>query len=345
MATGRGNVSLSNELPVVRVAAPWMSDCARPEADAPALPRVPRLEWLLARARRVEARSQAWREWLLEGSGLGAGACDRFPAGPCVHREWAGGAPAGTWACAAPVHLLTGIDHLQLAGPVPIPLQPDESAALLASINAHLAGTGFELLDVPGRGWLCRCPPGLDCVAVEPVDAIGRNLRDWLPSGSDAVRVRALVNEVQMLLHEHPVNLRRSAGHAPTVNSVWVWGFGTAAEARQGAPGPMLSDDDWLSGLWRLNDGTVGSHAELAEVLRGRPAVVRIALAPTSTAGAAASRLEAAEHAVFAPLQAAVRAGRVGRMAILGGQSVFEVTAAARFRFWRVPRPLGEVLA
>jgi hypothetical protein len=41
------------------------------------------------------------------------------------------------------------------------------------------------------------------------------------------MRFRSQLNELQMLLHEHPVNLAREARGDLPVNSVWLWGGGT----------------------------------------------------------------------------------------------------------------------
>ena len=45
--------------------------------------------------------------------------------------------------------------------------------------------------------------------------------------------VRMLLNEVQVLLHQHPLNAARQTRGLPPVNSVWFWGAG-----RLPAPGP-----------------------------------------------------------------------------------------------------------
>ena len=47
-----------------------------------------------------------------------------------------------------------------------------------------------------------------------------------LPIDRATAHWRRLSNEVQMLLHDHPVNLRRQqAGQVP-VNALWFWGGG-----------------------------------------------------------------------------------------------------------------------
>jgi hypothetical protein len=322
--------------PRLRVALPWLGDALA------APPRLPAAEWLVARARRGSA-DRPWREWLVDDVATEPGLLSRFAAGPCVRAAWTGERPAGTWACAAPVHLLTALDHLRLASPAPVPLEPEESAGLVADLNLQLAPRGFVLEEAAGRGWLCRCPDDLDCQAIEPMLAVGANLRDLQPSGGDAIRVRAWVNESQMVLHEHPVNLRRAAQGLPAVNSVWLWGFGTAGSARRAPPGELLGDDDWLAGLWRLHGAEPGPPERLEAALGGDAPVIRLGLAkPVRTDGATA--WSGLEQQVFAPARAALLRGRVGSVALLLGATVFEVDRGARWRFWRRSRPLAEVL-
>ena len=221
---------MSGAATILRIAVPSLE----PALAGPAALRLPAAEWLVARGDRASEPQESWRQWLLDDAGLGEDLLQRFPAGPCARAAWTGGPALGTWACAEPVHLVTAIDHLQLAAPAPLPLDAEESAALLASLDAHLAGTGFRLHALAGRGWLCECPPGLDCTAVEPAAAVGRNLRELLPGGRDAARIRGLVNELQMLLHDHPANERRALRGAPAMNSLWLWGFGRPSNRAHG---------------------------------------------------------------------------------------------------------------
>ena len=313
------------------------------ETCLPAL-RLRAAEWLVARGDRAAEPGDSWRQWLLDGAGLGENLLERFPAGPCAHATCSSGPARGRWACAAPVHLVTAIDHLQLAAPVPLPLEARESAELLASLDVHLAGTGFRLYSCPGQAWLCECPPDLDCSAVDPSAAVGRNLRDLLPGGRDAARVRRLVNELQMLLHEHPVNERRASRGAPTANSVWLWGFGSAAEPQAQAHGALLTDDAWLAGLWRLHGGEVGSPGELGAYLRRSASVLRIALAPATGDAHAREQLAAWDRSLLAPARAALIEGVVQRVTLRTGRAVFDIRRSARWRVWRRPRPLAEAL-
>lgn len=329
----------------IRIAVPGLADSIARLAEAGDGLRLPAAEWLLARGTPALVAPADWRDWLLAGAGLGSDVLSRFPAGPCsVPGEFADGG-ALTWARAEPVHLLTAIDHLQLAAPVPLPLDAAESETLLGTLDAHLAGTGFDLRALPDGGWLCRCPDGLECTTVPPEDALGRNLRDALPTGRDAVRMRSLLNELQMLLHEHPVNERRAAQGFPPVNSVWLWGIGAAHDAAVHVSGDLLTDDAWLAGLWRRHSGRVQPVTALAQALAEPDSNLRVATMAAIDGRPAGDVLRALEAEVFAPLRAALVASRVRRVSLHTGRKVVELTPAARWAFWRRPRPLAEVAA
>jgi len=324
----------------LRVALPWTG--LAPARDGSGLARLPAAEWLVARAKRASTE-RPWREWLLADSPEQAGLLDRFPAGPCIVAAWTGRPPAGRWACAAPVHLLTALDHLRLAAPVPLPLEPDESAAVVADLNAQLAHRGFVLEEVAGRGWLCRCPDDLDCHAVEPALAIGGNLRELMPSGRDAARLRAWMNEAQMVLHEHPVNRRRVELGLPAANSVWLWGVGSAGVVQPPPEGVLLTDDDWLTGLARLLGADPGTPDGFAAALAGESPTIRLGLV-NAAPPQGASALVALERLVFAPARQALASGALHEASFLLGTATFELGARTRWQFWRRARPLGEVL-
>jgi hypothetical protein len=327
----------------VRIALPGLADSLVRLAVEDAALRLRAAEWVMARGRESRTVAPGWRDWVLAGAGLGDDVSRRFPAGPSSVPADAVTHSRQTWARAEPVHLLTAIDHLQLAAPVPVLLEASESGPLLETLNAHLAGTGFELRALDDGGWLCRCPEGLECETVDPLDAFGRNLRELLPTGRDAVRVRSLVNELQMLLHEHPVNERRAARGLPPVNSVWLWGVGTAHEPTAAVIGDLLTDDAWLAALWRRHGGHVRSVTELGQVLAEEGTDVRVAAVAGRDGRPAADALQTLEAYVFAPVRVALAASRVGRVSLHVGRRSLDLTPAVRWAFWRRARPLAEV--
>jgi hypothetical protein len=282
---------------------------------------------------------------LLEGTSLGPGTLGRFPAGPCTYAASTGDRPRGTWARAEPAHLIAALDHLELAAPVPLPLSPDESAMLRESLDENLHGSGFRLHSFGGEEWLCECPTELVCTAAEPQEAIGCDLRQWLPTGRDARQVQARVNELQMVLHEHPVNERRAERGLLTVNSVWLWGFGAAGET-SGKPGAALATDDaWLSGLWRLHGERPWGAGELATLIAAGTTSLCVGLAAAPDPGQERAALERIEQFVFSPARIALERGALPGVSLHAGVVTVDVTPRDRWRLWRAARPLRELLS
>lgn len=328
---------------------PWLADSVARLAGHGGVPRLPAAEWLLAKGRRSRDGVHDWRGWLMAGCGLGPDVLRDHPAGPCTAAAGTGHTTADhtaarAWARAEPAHLLTAIDHLQLAAPVPVALDAQESAALLGHLNAHLHGSGFELSESADGGWLCACPQGLLCQTVEPAAALGRNLRDFLPTGRDAARLRALVNELQMLLHEHPVNERRAALGKPVVNSVWLWGLGAPRAPVGSVAGRLLTDDAWLAGLWRLHGGQVRPMTSLADAIAEGADDLRVAGVHAGAVPGDAAALQDLEAGLLSPVRDALVASRIERVALLAGERAFDLTPAARWAAWRRSRPLDEAL-
>ena len=328
--SGPGPVSL-------RVALPWLHAAAA-GAGAPDV-RLPAAEWLVARGEAPVAVQAPWRTWLAGDALAPAGGLARHAAGPCL-RALDGGADAGlTWAALRPVHLLTAIDHLQVAER-PVHLEIDEARAIAADLGRHFAEDGYAFHVGGRRDWLLGIDRDLRCDTVAPDALPGRNLRDLMPRGEHGPAVASFINEVQMLLHEHPVNVARAArGEAP-VNALWPWGYGRrAAQASLELPS-LCTDDDWLAGAWRVHGSTargIAAPGALDSLLRGGAREVLIAWSEPADAAVLESRC-------FEPLLGALARGDVV-VDLLIGDRARRIDHRARRRFWRRRRPLGEVLA
>ena len=180
----------------------------------------------------------------------------------------------------------------------------------------------------------------------------GRTLEPFLPQGEDAGAWRRLINETQVILHNHPVNAAREAAGWPTANSLWPWGAGPLP-ALAAAPAPQLHADQPLAlGLARL----AGMAA--APLPRGFDAAVPRGLTFLDTLSEAAQRLDALawreglaqlEARWFAPLLAALKARRVPglRLSALGDEATVDVTIAPGnlWKLWRRPITLADLSA
>lgn len=61
--------------------------------------------------------------------------------------------------------------------------------------------------------------------------ALHQDIQRFQPEGTDAFQLRRIMNEAQMLLHDHPLNQQRVAAHLPEINSIWISGGGTLPAA------------------------------------------------------------------------------------------------------------------
>lgn len=130
--------------------------------------------------------------------------------------------PGQLW-CLDPVHIQLDREMAYLASPDTLGLSETEARALIASINQHFADVLQVRYHQPQQ-WLGQLP--LQVSTYTPTQATLQDVNRMLPRGRDAQRWRKLLNELQMLLHAHPVNEARiQAGKLP-VNSVWLWGGG-----------------------------------------------------------------------------------------------------------------------
>lgn len=143
-----------------------------------------------------------------------------------------GGNPSGDfWLQAEPVHLQLQLDRLVLVDSGNLDITQEEASSLTASLNEHFSDEGLSFLPShPGR-WHLRLAQIPSHLKTHPLEtAIGRNIRNILPSGPDGKRWHSILNEAQMLLHRHPVNEAREQRGLLPVNSIWPWGGGVKAD-------------------------------------------------------------------------------------------------------------------
>ncbi len=312
---------------------------------------LPALQALLARGRR-DAREGAVREhWWLDVFGV-----ERqhdLPAAP--YRLLGDGGQPGdaAWLCADPVHMRADRDSVALADADGLGLTADEAGAIAASINAHFEGRLAVTAPTPSR-WYARSPAPSRIRTVPTSAARARSMGAHLPRGEDAMAWHALMNEAQMLLHDHPVNQAREARGQLPVNGLWVWGAGRLASLAPRPAQGVFSSDPLVLGLARESGMSANPlPARAADWLRGAPEngvvwfVLDTLATPADYADAARwqDSLRALEADWFAPMLAALRSGRLGMLTLdalsLRGCLRVEAVRGDLRRFWRRAKPLA----
>lgn len=317
------------------------------DADAVARlsPELPSLAWLLARADRgaetaTESLAPVFEAFGVTGPTWPAAAVARLgePDGDAVTlgERW--------WVRADPVYLRVDTTHARLFGAWALDLQANESAALIERLNEFYADDGlvFEA-PVPDR-WYIGCPRTSDLRAVPPDRVAGRNVDAFMPEGDDARAWRAWLNEVQMLLHDAPVNTRRERRGALPVNSVWVWGGGRCPVVSAG-PGHVYADEPVALGLARLAE-TPAAPVDAAPWTAAWPAGDSLAVDTRAGDPLVHGEIETwleclaeLERDRIEPVLRGLRQGRLDAVTIAPGDGRrFRLTRRAMRRFWRRSR-------
>lgn len=273
---------------------------------------------------------------------------ESLPAGPVALLGVSGEPGDHYWFRAAPIHLRPDRDRLLLfAGDQ---LQPGEADAqsLLSEFNALFQEDGLELI-AQGGEWFLRAP-NEPAIQTQPLERVcGRYMDEYLPTGPEARRWIAFLNEAQMLFHSSAVNQQREERGELSINGLWIWGGGhlprqpghcpisavyaDAAEARGAAR--LAGIEPWPAAA-RLSQISATDGATLAVWPQAQTALMQGDLEQWYSA------LTSFEEAWAVEALTALRSGswRVVHLHPGGGRR-WRITAADLRRFWRRRRPLA----
>jgi hypothetical protein len=328
----------------VCLALPWLPAALAEASALQSWPMLTTLRAWLGRGARLDATSSGWREWLLAAVTPAArDVLQACAAGPGVARASGLASPGddATWCLAQPVHFAAGLDHLRLAPLRLLDFSAADAQELGASMQAHFGDTDFTVAGVVDGSWVLRFPGPVDCVTHAPDAAVGRDVHGYMPTGRDGARIRSRSNEIQMLLHEHPVNQRRVSAGQPPVNGAWLWGFGSVparVPVLDVAGWELRVADPWLRALWQGQGGRVSTPA-WPQAAVGAATLLALDEPP---AAAATESLLWLERALLQPLAASLRNGSIARVELLLGETEWLVNAGDRWRFWRRPARLED---
>jgi len=300
--------------------------------------RFPSIERLLARGRRQERSPVGLEAWLMENFGLEG---ENVPVGALT--LLAGNADPGgdSWLRADPVHLRMMRDRPVVVPAEALNLSRAEADALCAALNDHFVG--MEVVAIGPRRWCARIERSFSSNQRSALEEAGREVLTGDP----------LLNEIQMLLHAHPVNAAREARGEPPVNSLWLWGAGRAPKVSS-TWSSVLADEPVAMGLARLARARYSSlPASAAAWLKrapeeGRHLIVLDALRAPAALGNVDSckeSLEALDRDWFAPVLRALRSGRIGMVTVHvpdgPAAASFETVRGDLLRFWRRAKRLA----
>ncbi|RAO76129.1 phosphoglycerate mutase [Dyella jiangningensis] len=175
-----------------------------------------------------------------------------LPAGALTRELIAGDTDGASWLCADPAWVQPDLNGARLLACGQMQLDMDEAQAFAKPLKPVFGDAGMILEVSSPDHWHVRLPPGAPTPTLAaPEQALGEDLYEHLPDGADGRRWRVLLNEVQVVLHQHPRNAERRALGLPPINSLWLWGGGTLPNRVRTTLKGVIGDDVLLGALAR----------------------------------------------------------------------------------------------
>lgn len=222
-------------------------------------------------------------------------------------------------------------------------LDPFEKNEIENCIRAVLHQEGFDLHSHHPERWCIPLRAPLDFTFTPLDQALGMDVAEALPEHPEARHWRRILTEIQIALHNAPVNIRRRASGRREINSVWFWGGGFIPDAApHDAFQSVFSDDPVSCGLAIINDcRCLERDAALAADWQADGPSVLV----DWTVGASGAESELALLEAFADrLQAEADRGALEVTVYDGSGRGVMYEARARRKFWRRRRPLLRIL-
>ncbi|WP_303785480.1 hypothetical protein [Azovibrio restrictus] len=257
-----------------------------------------------------------------------------------------------TWYSADPIHLQFHHERIILGDASLLELEAGEVEALVESLNRSFPDLGRFHAPHPRR-WYLEAAAGLEIPPLPPLSAAaGRQLGALMPESPPLSR---LMNELQMLLHTHPVNQAREGRRQPLINGLWLWGGGVLPTARECRHDAVLGSHPLALGMARhLRLPARPAPASLTELLQNptcqHPLVLLENLvAPTliEDGDAWKTSLEQMERDWFAPLSSALGHGIDSLELVCPtafGVLRWQGRSQDRWKFWKSPQPLASLI-
>lgn len=279
--------------------------------------------------------------------------CDRFAAKAVAPvRATCDGlnVGAGFWLCADPVNLQ--LQQSQVVLQPDMPYDEAEAAAICATLNKHFAEDGLTFFAPHPKRWYVCCDKAFSVTMTPLRVAAWRDVKPFQPQGADALVWKRLANEMQMLLHDHPVNQARVAKGQPAINSLWLWGAGLAGKLQSSFD--AVGGDDGLSTAFARVAGASEVTA-LPDLLHGQMANglwVNTSLSAALQRGDMYDWREAiktVEREIAQPVWQALRSGHLQTVTLdilleFGTRS-FTLNRARSWKIWRRSKQMASYVA
>ena len=260
---------------------------------------------------------------------------DGWPVAAITRQCDAGDAATATWLRADPAWVRPEMTGARLfAFSDRLGMSQQDVDALLPALQPLFADAGLTL-DAPDPArWYVRLPLDARLPAfVDADEALGTDVFDHQPQGAAEEAAlgrqwRSLLNDAQVILHNHPRNAQRVAAGFPPINSLWFWGAGSYPAHMSTTHAAVHTEDALLRAL-----ATAAGADVFALPSRWPPSI-----APSLVDLRQARDMEGLARDWILPAIDALSGGTISTvtMDFMDG-SRFLLTRGQRWRFWRKP--------
>jgi len=319
---------------------------------------LPTLETLLAKSSQTHQPSQGLEAWLCHAFGVTKQ--QNWPIAPILlQAENSDLVLAGKdyWLRADPVHLRIEQNHILLADSQMFKISVKESNQLADIVNQHFAEDELVFLPLSPDRWYVRMEkaPNIQLHTISQI--AGTNINNFLPSGEDKAIWHNRFNEIQMLLHEHPINQARQDRGELAINSLWFWGGGRMPQSAASAYTQIWSNEmlpralALVSGAQHIN---LPANAEIWQktAKHGNHLIVLDALwrkTQYNNVHGWREDLKAFEQNWFAPLYTALKKGQITQLTLTAIEKNiardFTVTRKDLWKFWNLVKPFSSYMS
>lgn len=242
------------------------------------------------------------------------------------------------WLRADPVHLVLQRDCFSLGEPVPLLVKPEHAQQMIASLNQHFSQDGLLFVMGDSGTWYLRVAQTPQIQTTSPTVAMGKNIHQFMPQGVASAQWLSVLNEVQMLLHEHIANQARESVGEVAVNSIWLSGGGVMPStiSSQLDVNLLVADSAFYRGLAKLVGTPYQPLPDTLEPLLGANQDLHIRLQ--------LSELQLTDDAWWAAMLHALKNRKIQQLTVNLGfyekSLIAEVKPLDLYKFWRSTKPI-----
>jgi hypothetical protein len=247
------------------------------------------------------------------------------------------------WLRSDPVTLRVDMTQVFMTSHGFADLDPYERKEIENCVRSVMQEEGIDFHSDHPERWCIALKEPLEFDFTPLDETLGMNLADVIPKHPRARFWRRILNEIQVALHNCPVNIARRQSGKQEINSVWFWGGGFIPDA---APRVLIdtvcSGHPVTRGLAIINDCRLKPQNSTDEEGFSREgSSILIDWQPVSR-----HAVEELQHLEVLASQLLILAGQ-GRIALTlfdgSGEGRF-YDRRARHRFWRRRAPLASTL-